>query len=606
MAKDKNKRREEVRQKRLAKEREQSKWEKAQRGQRVQRAPFGLKSGERMNVYDAPFGKVIAEGDPARMNAKEIAGVKLYRPRIQAELAMRTEAEATLRAKHAVGVYTDKAAINPVLQSQFGFFDAELRTIIPKLGSRHLMEFVLHEYDLSCDLDGKAKKGALTAEELTDWRDLGPRFRRAIKYLAECTTMLAPPEAPSVPKAEILDLTDRVFICAEQLVAFSSLSDQTFMLFPDNTTLTIPEPGALDYIELTVTPELGAGFVERVHRDLKIRGKYVPVDFPLFDAGMRAESLDAGFKAVFGLNYSQSFGVLATVIEAVVVQQPGFPIPFVQIEQIIQRHSDAHGVPRASIERLLSGFTVATQNLIDEGRAIWKPKQEHRAYRRGFFEMPHATGMHLTWSQGMAKECLLMLTRDLAFQHLPPEWNEQPLRDAVAELSNRCGVAFERVSQELMKARGFPIAASFKTGIGVGASRVEIPPDVGEMDCLAYSPGLRLLVLLEKKLVQSGTEPTRLRDDLSQFNGPKGFFAKYAKKLKWVRDNIPAVKTGLASLVGSPPVVEPNHIAGAIVTLYPAFASYYATDVPCVSIGEFFDGWDTKSSWPYENGIFPI
>jgi hypothetical protein len=156
-----------------------------------------------------------------------------------------------------------------------------------------------------------------------------------------------------------------------------------------------------------------------------------------------------------------------------------------------------------------------------------------------------------------------------------------------------------------MKARGFPIAASFKDGIGVGAARVVIPPDIGEMDCLAYSPDLRLLVLLEKKLVQSGTDPTKIRDDLTQFNGPKGFFKKYGKKLDWIRQNLKAVSAGLASLPGAPANIDPTHVAGAIVTLYPSFASYYATDVPCVSIGEFFGGWDDKKDWPFATGKFP-
>ena len=54
------------------------------------------------------------------------------------------------------------------------------------------------------------------------------------------------------------------------------------------------------------------------------------------------------------------------------------------------------GISAANVERLLASFTVTKTNIDLEGRVAWKPKREHRAYRRGLVEMPQATGPHLT------------------------------------------------------------------------------------------------------------------------------------------------------------------------------------------------------------------
>lgn len=197
-----------------------------------------------------------------------------------------------------------------------------------------------------------------------------------------------------------------------------------------------------------------------------------------------------------------------------------------------------------------------------------------------------------------------MLLRDLAFQYLPKEWHTPELRAGSAALSKRCGEEFETICQNLMKSRGFPLAASFNNNIGTKGARLAIPGEIGEMDCLAYSPSLQLMVLLECKLVQSGTEPTRFRDDLAQFNDRKGFFAKIEKKLTWVRNNMEAVCRALESIPGSINPIKPSSIGCAIITFYPSIASDYAQSIPCISMTEFFSEWDKKAAWPCSTGLF--
>ena len=176
----------------------------------------------------------------------------------------------------------------------------------------------------------------------------------------------------------------------------------------------------------------------------------------------------------------------------------------------------------------------------------------------------------------MARECLLFLARDLAFQHLPPEWEDPTLRAAVNALSNACGTAFERRCHDLLGEHGFPICGSFKGAIGNAPGKLKIPDSVGEIDCLAYSPALRLLAVLECKLVMPKTDPTHFRDDVSKFTGGgrpgKGYFAQHRRKCDWVRQNLNAVAAALATLPGAPAEVSPTRVGSALVTLYPTFA----------------------------------
>jgi hypothetical protein len=543
------------------------------------------------------------------MQREDFGGIQILRPGVKTEIDVRTEAEQTLRSKHRPGSYTDSKIINGILQDHFQYFGSQLELIIPQLASRHNMEFVLHQYNLSCEIDGKAKQGSLEAGAHKRWIEVGPLFRRALKFLAERTVMLAPQESPQAPATDILGLIERLVSCTEQLVQFTSLSDQTYMLFPEETTLTISDQGEKEYIKLSLAKPIMEQMLERNMKDLQIRERYVPIMRALLDPALRQECLDEGFREVFGLTYQECKFILMSTIDAIDKANgvSGWGIPFVLQEQIVQTQCQHFpGVSPANIERLLDGFTITQENLLAEGRVIWKPKQEHRAYRRGFFQFPHPTGKHLTWSKGMAREALILLDRDLAFQHVPPEWNENPIKKAIALLSNRCGVEFERTCQNLLKQRGFEIATNFKDGIGIKPNRTPIPSDVGELDCLAYSSTAHLLILLEFKLIQSGTEPARFRDDLSQFSGKKGFFAKHKKKRQWLLDNLAAVTRALVTVPGAPAVIAPQSVGAAIITFYPSFASYFDEDALCLSVGEFFDGWDRAGQWPSSKAIYPV
>ncbi len=481
-----------------------------------------------------------------------------------------------------------------------------LRSEIAKSASRLLLEFILAQYDAATEIEGKYRAGQLSGEEAAYWADRGKGIRRALKHLAETVTLLAPPEAPLLdPDALALNL-DTIVICGEILVNLYIMSDQTHGVHPNDTVLTIHPEGALDYVELRVKDfKKYSDFPSRVRRDAARQEVYLPSLLPHFDLGYQSAALDAAFRAEFGFSYKDAIHALAQLIdEAVVQDRESFDVPFVRRDQIVDRVREAMGWAPASVERLLAGFTLTKEAMEDEGRVIYKPKQEHRALRRGFFEMPHASGPHLAWSRRMARECLFELMRGTVFQRCPKEWRAAPINEALAAMQNGAGDWFEAQVDRNMATFGALGKPSLKNGIGIGADRIAIPREVGEIDYLGFLPARACSWFSKTRWSTGDFEPAFFRDDISNFHdGRKPYAEQLRRKLTWVRQNLAAVCKGLSSLLPGRPPITATRLAGALVTLHPTYASYFIPDYPCVALSELMDGFAERGGWPYSLGV---
>ncbi|OWK37397.1 hypothetical protein [Fimbriiglobus ruber] len=543
----------------------------------------------------------------SKMDVKRIGGVEIFRPRLVSEQLARSEAETHLREGYASGTYTDTKKINEILQYQFSHFYGLLKAEIAKSSSRHLMEFLLGQYDFTAQIVEKQKAGQLSSDERTYWSSRGPIIRRALKHLAEIVAMLAPPETPNLDPAALPLNLDTIMIAGEMLVELYVMSDQTHGLHPDETTLTIHPEGGLDYLSLNVKDfERYRGLSARIGRDTARQSMYLAGKPLRYDLDYQASELDAAFKGEFGFTYKQGVQALQELIDKAVVPDPGsFDVPFARRELMTDRVVELTGAGRASVDRFIAGFSLTKGQL--EGRLIFKPKQEYRALRRGFFEMPHETGPHLVWSRCMARECLLELMKGTLFQRCPSEWKAPGVNKALATLQNKGGNWFEAEVDRNMAVLGAQGKASLKGGIGVGADRVAIPADIGEIDYLSFLPAEGLLTLLEDKMVDGGFEPTYFRDDLSSFvTGKKPYADQLKRKVEWVRNNLAAVSKGLSSLFPGKPLVNPTRVAGALVTLHPTYASYFISDYPCVPLTELMDDYKAKGVWPYDIGVSKV
>jgi hypothetical protein len=145
--------------------------------------------------------------------------------------------------------------------------------------------------------------------------------------------------------------------------------------------------------------------------------------------------------------------------------------------------------PRASIERAIDGFSISPANLKADQRVVWNPKQESRAYRRGFFVFPHETGPHLAFSREMAKESLMQLVFWVCFKRLPVEWRTPETLKALDGLSHAASEWFEGVVCRNLQSLGIVGQRMHRT-IGNGNYQMQIPDAVGEIDFLGYPPDL--------------------------------------------------------------------------------------------------------------------
>lgn len=529
------------------------------------------------------------------------AATPLYRPTLKSELAVRQEAEAALRMDVKVGIYTKKDDINAILKKYCAFYDEMLKRHLPEIASRHVMEFVLKQYDFASEVNTKAEKGQIIdLEELQKWRKLGPNFRRAAKYLAECITMLAPTGPLSVEPEQVVELIDRSWICAEQMVLLSNLSTQTFVLFPDDTTLEIRPEGELEWFILRLNdPAPFTAFSERIRRDTASRKSVIDELGMIYSQQRLKDVLDVPFKTSCGFGMTDVFQFSFGLNNNTTQPGTGFDVPFVAESQILGSIQSILGGTAEEAKRLFDGVALRQDKMLNENRMVWKPKQEYRAYTRPFFEFPHPTGTHFIWSRNMANECLMMLYTRLVQKHLPSDWKIGSVPQAIEEYAAAITKEFE--SNVIACLCGLGIAAGrFKSSIGQGGAALKIPDLIGELDVLGYWEKEGLLVVGECKLVKPTHEPATFRDDIAKFTGGNdNYVTQVQRKTKWVVDNAKQVAAALQSVKGFPTTVSVHRVAPVLVTYYPAFASLFITDVPCVALTELVADLRRASHWPY-------
>lgn len=178
---------------------------------------------------------------------------------------------------------------------------------------------------------------------------------------------------------------------------------------------------------------------------------------------------------------------------------------------------------------------------------------------------------------------------------------------AISDLSNQAGRWFEGAVEEGLRRIGFVGLKSIRKQYGRQPNIVRIPSDVGEIDFLGYSNKEKLLLIAECKMVRGSFEGKFFRDDIKEFvTSNKSYLKKYNCKVEWLRNNVSAAVSALAStgLYSTP--IKPLTIATAVITYYPTIAQYFIDDYPCVSITNLVLDHEEKGKWHYTSGIFPI
>lgn len=543
--------------------------------------------------------KIIIE-EKEGMNFEEFGGVKIYRPKSSSEIVMRYAAQKHLFSKFRPGNYEDAKAINEILQHQFSFYFEKLNQYIQVIAQEDFLHFLLFQYDESAKIDNLYKARALSSSEESNWAAVGPIFRRTIKYLAERSTLLNGDKAHTNSQKPSLEGLDILWISAEEAVKLYLLSDQIYTIFPNSSRLELIDRDIHDFLILSLTDTCNLD--DAIRTDAEYRDRYVgdPSKSVVLNLNEHQNLLGDAFLSTVGLNYLHTIGTIHKLIEGCAPAADGLPAIFVHKQNSIEALVKATGASPAALDNAISGFLITKEKMEEEGREVWKPKQEYRAYRRAFFEVWHETGPHIAFSRSMAQECLLQLISESVFKKVPPEWASEEVSKAGDALSNRAGSWFESVVYQNLARVGIVGLKSQKKGFGVGPSRLEIPGDVGEIDFIGYSNVEELLVLIECKLVRGVTEPKFFRDDIYDFvTKQKSYLTKFNKKAQWIKDNLSEVQKALASDPAFPDDMEISEFKTAIITHYPSIVQCVIKDHPCVSITNFMLDYEKAQSWPY-------
>jgi len=516
---------------------------------------------------------------------------RIFRPSLELEISLRHAARQHLLARFPPGEYRGGKLANEIVQHQFGFYQEHLRPAIESLPNSVTLDFLLSQYDQSSQiLHGTAISDPREREA---WAWIEPVFRRAIKYIAELLCVDSFSARRGLAGTRAVAALETAIVCAESMAHLAHESDLVHSIFPDNCTVAVRDDGPI-HCNIAITGRHSGydrAFQARVIRDRQSRDRFVPS--PQFDnhTDTHARYLNTAFQQSFGISYAEFIAAIVLVINGAQPAPNGPSSLFVHRGKVIDQLAKS-GWPRHAIERAIEGFTIAANSLLDEKRAIWNPKQEHRTYRRGFYAIPHQTGLHLAFSRTMAQESLVQLVTWAPYKHLPKEWRTPPTISALANLSQAAGEWFERVTCQRLTELGI-IGQPFQRRIGNSQGGINIPGLIGGIDFLGYCSKQRLIVFAEAKMVMSGLEARYWRDDIHEFvTGSDSYADRFRKKRAWVKANLKDIGTALGC-------AQPAGLATAMLTLYPCIARQFIPDFPCVSLTEFLLDYEQHSRWPY-------
>jgi len=481
------------------------------------------------------------------------------------------------------GIYREKKEITKIVNLMYKLYYQVLNEYLPKIEPRSFALFLVAQYERYGKVSDAHKSGKLSDDEDQFWRSYALSARRGMKHLLEllCISNMKSDKISSNPQ-EKSEAISMVFIAAEELVSLYMRSDH-YMHMLDEVTLTLDPT---KYVYFNVAQDDDMAFDPREgYRDAE---KFISEPDFLRDIKAHSLILDEGFREKLGLTYLDTLATLEWCIETYSDANAPEETGWFRRQEVIESLTKTFSITFDQADLVLEGFSLSSQSMQREGRELFRPKQEYRAYKRPFFRDPGDGDDLIFFSRRMAKECLTLLISDVAFKKLPPEWSSKKIDQALARLSLAAGRWFERVVEDNLKKAGIIGFTSIEALHFKGGARIDIPKDVGEIDFLGFCTRQNMLVVIEVKQVGSATEPRMYLDDYSKFVVDKNNYSdKFKKKYTWVHENLKHVEKFIQEKFNNS--VNISSIGYAMIIRYPTFVSTRITDFTCVSLPEFMN-----------------
>lgn len=490
-------------------------------------------------------------------------------------------------------MYTDISKVTDIVNTTYRAYYELIDEYLPQVDHLEFAKFLVNEYELYGQVVEVFKNGQLSSEDEEYWQSYAGYARRGIKHLLEllCIAGMATGNSATTLDEEE-NASSILFVAAEELVSLYMRSDHYRSLL-DEIRLVLDESKHV-YFDVAQDQDV----IFDIRADVNDADTYIPNPSFLIDCGCHNKILESSFIQKFGISYSDVLGCLQFLItKACELEDPGM-YRLIRVQEAIDILCGALPISPQQARSIIDGFALSAQNMREEGRELFRPKQQHRAYKRGFFLVAGESGDELFFSKRMALECLHLLLADVAYRKLPPEWRSDAIDAALNTLSLEAGRWFERVVQKNFATVGINGISSLKRLIFKDGSRLKIPFDVGEIDFIGLCPNKKMIIVAEVKQVGFATEPRMFVDDLHKFVTDKNNYSeKFERKYRWVIENYEAVGRYLAERLSCPAAVE--HVGYVMITHYPMFVSRKIGGFSCVSIVEFMRRYKVNRTWDF-------
>jgi len=439
----------------------------------------------------------------------------------------------------------------------------------------------------------------LSIEEASYWRKNGAILRQALDFLLEKLCVLGEiDKIDTTIKSQIADY-EKALICAKHCVQYSSVSNFTFMIVPDATTIIIHPKGSSHYFEHKIQADIDRTIVDHLiqnNKEVSIRDQYMDQNSSPFNFRVHTQILDEPFQAKFGITYAEFQALVSgLVVNSKEIIDPG-KAPMSVKEDTIKGLAEYLGIPASSVTAIMNLLTL------DKSipREVWDSKQFNRINKRPFLEFQSRGRTVLMWSHSKIGEYLALLDSDLIFNKTPHGWDSESLRGAISKISNNSGKWFEQAVITQLEKLGFK-GREVKDKTFDKFSDVNF--DCGQIDYLGFHAESNCMAIFEFKMIETGFDARGVRQVRSYFlEGKKPFVNIFNRKINWVNANLPFLKEYFKNEFGSAIPSDLHEVKAAFITYYPTLLSLFFTQIPCKSLIQFVEDCNSKGIWPYPSG----
>jgi hypothetical protein len=311
---------------------------------------------------------------------RNIGGVNVFRASEGCEDWVYQRVKRRVFQSHASGVYTDISKVTDIVNTTYRAYYELIDEYLPHVDHREFAEFLVNEYELYGQVVENFKNRQLSLEDEEYWQSYAGHGRRGIKHLLEllCMAGMATGNSPNTRDQQETAVSI-LFVAAEELVSLYMRSDHYRSLL-DRISLVLDESKHL-YFDVAQDQNI----IFDIRGDANLADKYIPRPSFLIDSGCHNKILESSFIQKFGISYSDVLGCLEFLITKACQLEDRGMCRRLRVQEAIDILCGALPISPQQARSIIDGFALSAQNMREEGRELFRPKQQYRAYKRGFF-----------------------------------------------------------------------------------------------------------------------------------------------------------------------------------------------------------------------------